>query len=339
MGMQRLLIVGVGSIGERHLRCAQRTKRVELAICEINVDLRQAVAQRYGIRETYGDLDSALALPPTAAAIYIPAHLHIPMAIQLVKAGIHVLIEKPLSTSGDGVDQLRQLVDDQSVVAAVAYVLRANPNLAALQETVNSCRFGPPLQLVATAGQNFPFYRPAYRNTYYKDRATGGGAIQDALTHLINAGEWLIGPVDRVLADAAHQMIPGVNVEDTVHVVARQQGIPACYALNQYQAPNEITVTVACERGTLRYESHKNRWRWMTEPGGAWHDEAGPTFERDDLFIKQLEVFFDAIEYGKPPLCTLQEGIQTLFANLAILKSLKNERWTHCLPTGEPTNL
>ncbi len=51
-----------------------------------------------------------------------------------------------------------------------------------------------------------------------------GGGNQNALTHLINAGEWLIGPVDRILADAAHQLLPGVDVEDTVHVIARQQG-------------------------------------------------------------------------------------------------------------------
>jgi predicted dehydrogenase len=338
MPKQRLLIIGVGSIGERHLRCAQHIEGVQPIICEIDAELRQAVAKRYGIRETFSELDSALAASPTAAAICVPAHLHVSIATRLVKTGIHVLIEKPLSTSSDGVEQLRELVADRGVVAAVAYIYRANPILFALREAVNSGRFGRPVQLVATAGQNFAFYRPAYRNTYYKNRATGGGAIQDALTHLINAGEWLIGPVDCVLADAAHQMIPDVTVEDTVHVISRQQGVPACYTLNQYQAPNEITITVVCERGALRYEAHENRWRWMTEPGNAWHDEACPTIERDSLFIKQLEVFFNAIEHSTPPLCTLEEGVQTLRTNLAILKSLQNAQWTNCVSTSHSKN-
>jgi predicted dehydrogenase len=153
--------------------------------------------------------------------------LHVPLATRLAAAGIHLLIEKPLSTSLDGIEDLVRNVAQQNIVAAVAYVHRANPNLAAARQAIQSGRFGRPVQLTSVTGANFPFYRPAYRDTYYRDRAHGGGAIQDALTHLINAGQWLIGPVERVLADAAHQVIPGVEVEDTVHVLARQQGIPA----------------------------------------------------------------------------------------------------------------
>ena len=70
---------------------------------------------------------------------------------------------------------------------------------AAMKAALDSGRFGRPVQLVAVCGQHFPTYRPAYREIYYRDRATGGGAIQDAITHVLNLGEWLIGPVDRLL--------------------------------------------------------------------------------------------------------------------------------------------
>jgi predicted dehydrogenase len=180
---------------------------------------------------------------------------------------------------------------------------------------------------VSVAGQHFPHYRPAYRDTYYKDRATGGGAIQDALTHIVNAVEWLVGPLHRCIVDAAHCALPSVEVEDTVHVLARHSDILAIYALNQHQSPNEITITVVCEKGTLRCELHKNRIRWMCEPGGEWHDEPGPKHERDDLFISQLQSFLDSIETGSPPLCTLDEGIQTLLSNDAMLRSLEEGKW------------
>jgi predicted dehydrogenase len=323
----RLLIIGLGSIGERHLRCALRTKRAEIIACEINHDLRQAITDRYNLCEVYDNFETALAACPTAAVICVPAHLHVSMAIRLAQAGVHVLIEKPLSTSLDGIDALLQTVEQTHVVAAVAYVHRANPALAAAHAAIHSGRFGMPVQLVVVSGQNFPFYRPAYRDTYYRDRASGGGAIQDALTHLINAGEWLIGPVDRVMADAAHQVLPDVEVEDTVHVIARQQGVLACYALNQHQAPNELTITVTCQKGTVRFELHEHRWRWMTEPGSSWHDELSMPLERDDLFLTQLQAFLDAIEHGHPPLCNLAEGVQTLRANLAILRSLDEAGW------------
>ena len=77
--------------------------------------------------------------------------------------------------------------------SGVAYVYRAHPALMEMKQALDHGRFGRPLQVVAVSGQNFPFYRPAYRQTYYADRATGGGAIQDALTHVVNAAEWLVG--------------------------------------------------------------------------------------------------------------------------------------------------
>src|SRR5439155_16743169 len=116
-----------------------------------------------------------------------------------------------------------------------------------------SGRFGKPLELVAVSGQDFAFYRPAYQSTYYARRSTGGGAVQDALTHILNAGQWCAGDIDRVVADAAHLKIEDVDVEDTVHVMARHGDVMASYALNQHQAPNETTITVICERGTVRF--------------------------------------------------------------------------------------
>jgi predicted dehydrogenase len=209
----------------------------------------------------------------------------------------------------------------------VAYVYRAHPALATMREALQSGRFGAPLQLVCTAGQNFSFYRPGYRQTYYRDRATGGGAVQDALTHIINAGEWLVGPVDRLVADIDHKALADVEVEDTVHVLTRHGSVMGCFSLNQHQAPNESTITVICERGTVRFEYHHSRWRWMTEPGAEWHDEPAVSLERDTLFTRQAESFLDAIDGTNSVLCSISEAAQTLRVNLAILASAQKRGW------------
>ena len=93
------------------------------------------------------------------------------------------------------------------------------------------------------------------------------------------------------------------------------------YTLNQHQAPNEITITIVCEKGTLRFELHKSRWRWMSEPGNDWHDEAIPPMERDDWFMLQETAFLDALEGKAKPLCTIEEAHQTLKVQLAAVKS------------------
>jgi predicted dehydrogenase len=325
--LHQVLIIGVGSIGERHLRCFQATGRAELSFVEINAALRQTVAERYGIRRAHACLESALAEHPEAAVIATPAPLHVPLATRLADSGIHVLIEKPLSTTLEGANRLRSIVQERRVIAAVAYVYRLHPALAAMRQALASGRFGRPVQLVAVCGQHFPTYRPAYRTIYYTDRASGGGAIQDALTHLIDAGEWLIGPVERLVTDAAHQVLEGVQVEDTVHVLTRQGSALGCYALNQHQAPDEMTITVICDRGTARCEFHHNRWQWMTQPGDAWHDEPIGPLERDTLFTLQANAFLDAVEHASDPPCSLDEGIQTLRVNLAALASADQSTW------------
>lgn len=322
----KLLVVGVGSIGERHLRCFLATGRAEAVFVEVNPTLRQTIAERYGVCG-FASLDEALATQPTVAVVAVPAHLHITIATQLAERGLHLLIEKPLSTSTDGIDHLQQIVRERGLIAGVAYVYRSHPLLTAMRTALQDGRFGRPVELIAVSGQHFPTYRPGYRQIYYTDRATGGGAIQDALTHVLNAGEWLLGPVERLVADAAHQVLEGVAVEDTVHLLARHGEVMASYSLNQHQAPNEFTLTVVCERGTIRWESHLNRLSWLTAPGADWQEERIAPLERDTLFVQQADQFLTAIEQRTPPACSLTDGLQTLRVNLAALASADGGGW------------
>ncbi len=324
--IHKLLVVGVGSIGERHLRCFLTTGRVEAVFVEVNPTLRQTIAERYGV-PGFASLEEALATHPTLAVVAVPAHLHIEIATQLAERGLHLLIEKPLSTSTTGVERLQQIVRERNLTAGVAYVYRSHPLLTAMRAAIQEGRFGKPVELIAVSGQHFPTYRPAYRQIYYKDRATGGGAIQDALTHVMNAGEWLLGPVERLVADAAHQVLEGVTVEDTVHLLARHGGVMASYSLNQHQAPNEFTLTIICERGAIRWESHLNRLSSMMATGGEWHEDRITPLERDTLFVRQANQFLTAVEEGTAPACPLQDGLQTLRVNLAALASADGAGW------------
>jgi predicted dehydrogenase len=259
--------------------------------------------------------------------------LHVPQARALVSAGLHVLIEKPVSTSEAGLAELADLVARKQAVCGVAYVMRVYPELQEMQARLRAGEWGRPLQVTVVSGQHFPTYRPAFRETYYTRHETGGGAIQDALTHLINLGEWLAGPITRLVCDADHLALPGVTVEDTAHVLARQRphdggpDVLASYALNQHQSPNETIVQMTCERGTVRCAVHAQRLEWMPTPQTDWQRrEFGPR-ERDDAFKAQAAMFLDAIEGTGPVACTLADGWQTLRVNLAALASVRNGTW------------
>ncbi|MFK7777907.1 MAG: Gfo/Idh/MocA family oxidoreductase, partial [Gimesia sp.] len=246
---------------------------------------------------------------------------------------LDIFIEKPLSTNFEGINELQTLLEEKQCKAAVAYVYRAHPALRAMKEALDSGKFGKPVQLVMVSGQHFPTYRPAYRDIYYKSRETGGGAVQDALTHSMNASEYLLGPVISLVADFSHQVLDGVDVEDTVHVITRQGSVLGNFSLNQHQAANESSITVICERGMLRFEFQKSWYRWITGPDTEWQVGFQETLERDSLFQTQAVAFLDYLDGLRPALCTLKEGAQTLAVNLSILNSVDQRSWIETADT------
>ncbi len=328
--MHRILVVGTGSIGERHARCLQKTERATVGIVEINDDLRKQVAERYGFEEVYSSLDEALTKQWDGAVVATPAQTHIPISMTLAEAGVNLLIEKPLATSTDGIEALVAKVKEKNLKTVVAYVYRAHPGLGAMRDKILSGDLGKPMHITVDCGQHFPTFRPAYREIYFTKRETGGGAIQDAITHMLNAGEWLVGPITKLVADADHKALEGVEVEDTVNVLARQgdDGVMGSYTMNMYQAPNRTVIKVVCDKGAAMFELHKDRWRWMDEPCGEWHDAGWDLADRDSWFVCQENAFMDVLEGKSEPLCTLEEGLQTLKVNLAALKSSdENSGW------------
>ena len=321
-----VLVIGCGSICERHVRTFLATGRTKVIACDTRPAIRQQMTERYGV-EVIADWTTAIADPAlTAVVVATPAPLHVAVSTRCLEAGRHVLCEKPLSLDLAGVDQLIATRDSSRRFAAVGYTLHFVPALQQAREFLQAGSFGPVRQVAVNTGQYFPQFRPAYREIYYRDHAQGGGAIQDALTHMANAIEWVVGPTSRVYCDAAHQVLEGVEVEDTVNVVARNGATMVNYALTQFQAVNETRWDFHADTGSVRVELNQQRWGRMARGETDWTWTAAPIAERDQLFVAQANAFLDGCE-GKPNLlCTLEEGARTLRFNLAALQSWRENR-------------
>lgn len=319
--MHSTLIIGCGSIGERHLRCFQKTGRCSVAACDTNPTLLATIKERYGV-EVFASLDAALAEARfDSVVICTPAHLHLPIAIKLLNLRLHVFIEKPLAIDTALVPQVREAIAQAQRFVAVAYVYHLMPWVANAREFLKQGELGKVLHVSSMSGQHFPTFRPAYRDIYYTRHELGGGAIQDALTHLVNAVEWLIGPCTRVYCDAAHQALEGVTVEDTVNVTSRHGQVLVSFAMTQFQTPNENTLLIHCENGSVKIETNHQRWGVMRRGDADWTWHQTPPQERDDMFIAQANAFLDGVEGRDTPLCTFEEAVQTLKFNQAALRS------------------
>lgn len=324
-----ILIVGGGSIGERHLRCFQEIGCTP-ALCEANDSRRQLIAERYHLSRTYARIDEATGQMWDGVVIATPAHLHVDHAISLAPATPALLIEKPLCTRLEDVARLRAGLVGK--VAQIAYVLRVHPATQRVRELLAENEIGPVHQVTITAGQHFPTFRPAYREIYYARRETGGGAIQDAATHLFDLLHYLVGPLDWVYCDCAHQALPDVAVEDTVHLIGRasQGRVLVSFALNQFMAPNETHVQLNGAQGSLALRLHKHRAGMFLHGDAGWTWTEPLVSERDDLFRAQAQSFLAAATGQMPPLCSLDEAALALAVNLAALESAERRMPVTC---------
>lgn len=324
---EKVLVIGTGSIGERHLRCFLETGRADICFCEPNEAQRTAIASRYPA-PGYASVEEAVdAESPTAAVICTPAPTHLPIATQLLRRGLALLIEKPLALSVGEAETFLRLSEVHSRPVLVAYVMHQCPPLIAAREVVRSGKYGPIRQVVVSQGQHFPTFRPAYRDIYYARHETGGGAIQDALPHLINAAEWVAGPINRLFCNAEHLVLEGVEVEDTVHLAGRSAD--RCLysiSLNQFQAPNETTLTFNCEKGSVRASLHERTLAEMPLGGTQWQTRTWPDVGRDAIFIQQAEQFLDACAGGKHLLSSVAEALQTLKVQVRAIESSRDRR-------------
>lgn len=326
--MHDILVVGAGSIGQRHIRCFLRTGRSRISVCDTDQTLLSRMQEDYNVSHVYENFTDSLLSQPEAVVLATPSDQHIPMAVQAAEAGCHLLIEKPLSTNFSGIEDLKKIVFQQQLEAKVGYTFRHYPLVAKVKEEIEQRSWGLPLQLNIVSGQHFPTHRPAYRSIYYARHESGGGAVQDGLTHFLDTAQWWLGPIDRLTGDMKNLSLKGVDVEDTINVMARHGDVLASYNFNQHQYPNESIFTLICERATLRLELFANRLRIMDRPDGEWRDEFNNAFQRDNAFVIQANSFLDAIE-GQPSIaCTLDEAKRTLNCQLALLEEAQQPpRW------------
>lgn len=315
-----ILVVGGGSIGERHVRCFQDIG-CTVALCDSNTERLREIAAKYHLARTFTDLQQATGDNWYGVVIATPANLHAGHAAAIANSTAALLIEKPLCTQLEDAVRLQSLMKDK--VVQVGYVLRFHPATQHVKQLLEEGAIGTLHEMTVTAGQNFASLRPAYRATYYKSHETGGGAVQDAATHLFDMVQFLAGPMDWIFCDYAHQQMADVEVEDTVHLTGRAGGgrVLVSIALNQFMAPNETHLQLNGARGSLAIRFHEHRAGMFTLDDTEWTWTEPLASERDDLFREQAQRFLAAAIGQEPPLCGLEDGVRALKVNIAALRS------------------
>ncbi len=327
---KRVLIVGTGGIGKRHVRGFLKTGRASLSVVEPVSDRLKDVLDSYSIEKGYADLSEVDFSTVDLAVICTPANVHIPLAQQIADRGVPFLLEKPLSVSLEGVDRLIQTVAEKHITARVAYVRRSSYELIAMHEHVQSGKIGNLRTCYMNASQEFPKYRPDYRETYYAREAMGGGAILDGASHFLDVLVWFFGRPTEVAAMYDRLELTGVECEDSCLISVRFEcGGMAQITMNQFQKPNVATIELIGTQGNLLMEH--SRVKFAADDSGQWetHDYMEgmtPLEAHENRFRMQADMMLDTIEGRPDHLSTLEDARLSLLMALAAKESYKTKR-------------
>lgn len=328
----RFLIAGLGSIGRRHLRNLVALGERDIVLYRTHQSsLPDDELSAFPV-ET--DLGAALARRPKAVIISNPTSLHLQVAIPAAQAGCHLLLEKPLSHSLQGIDELLAAVQLGGGQALIGFQFRFHPGLQTISRLLREGAIGRPLTAHAHWGEYLPGWHPweDYRRGYSARRDLGGGVIL-TLSHPLDYLRWLIGDVQAIWAFAGSLSDLNLEVEDTAEIGLRfADGTLGSVHLDYHQRPPAHNLLITGTRGTIRwdnadgavqlYQAGDSPESQASDPRAAWRTfPAPPDFERNHLFLAEMRHFLQVVRGEAKPLCTLEDGIQALRLALSAQES------------------
>jgi predicted dehydrogenase len=324
----KALLIGLGSIGRRHLRLL-----VEMIDCEIicwrsgKEQVLPGVDDKYEV-EAFDSLDQAISEKPDFAIIANPTSLHVETALALAKADIPFLIEKPVSDRMEGLDSLKEIVSEKNLPVLVGFQLRHHSGYKQLLELINSGEIGRPLNLQGCVGQYLPDWRPDvdYRQSYSAKKNFGGGVILD-LCHEIDIAISILGQVLRVSCICDHYSDLEIETEDMADITMEHQGRCVSHIhLNYLERDYMWVTTVMGSLGTITWDYGKGYVEIVRSGGTSqrWDNPVG--FERDWLFRDQLKHWLEVLNGKTPPLVNLDDGIVATQIALAAKRSSVEKR-------------
>ena len=314
--IKRILIVGLGSIGKRHLRLAREFfPKAKIAVLRHKVDLIIPEGADY----IFSTIDESLAFVPTLAVIANPSSFHLSTAMPLAEAGVHLLIEKPLSATSEGVIDLLKICEKKNVILAIGYNLRFLQSLQKFKLLLDGGVIGDIWSVRSEVGQYLPAWRPDsdYRQGVSSQYRLGGGVLLE-LSHEIDYLRWIFGEVDCVQAILTQQSDLEIDVEDTAHLflgfAANDNARPIVASLNlDFIRQDSTRVCIAIGKlGSLRWNGVTGTVELWALGTQSWQEIYRHYSTLDESYVAEWENFTTSIRQNSQPLITGLDGMKVL---------------------------
>jgi len=314
----RALVVGGGSIGKRHLRNLKALGSVELGLVETDSQKRAAIAKELGVSE-FADLSDGLNWSPDFVVVSTPSHLHAQQALQVVRGGYDVFVEKPLSHTPGGLAELSELVARKKLVSLVGCNMRFHPGPLKVKELIQEGHLGKLLFARIHAGSYLPSWRPGtdYRENYAAREETGGGCILDGI-HEIDLARWYLGDVREVFCVADHLSSLEISTEDVAVLLCRHSNSAVSEIhLDYVQKTYERGCRIVGEKGSIFWDFNSRQVRFHDANGQVTRFAQPEDWQLNQMYLDEMRHFLDCVRTRNTTTLSIPDAVgvmQIVFA-------------------------
>jgi len=318
MAVNRIVVVGCGSIGQRHARLLTRRPGIRVELCDTNADcLAEAIATS-GARTSYADFADVLKSQPDAVVIATPHAQHADQVIDALEAGIHVLCEKPMS---DTLADAQRIVDAalrSPCILDFGFTLHFHPGLNRIKAIVASGELGNIVHMHCRVGTYATLTSSRTRH-----QAGLTGALLFDYVHQPDVVYWLtkVEPAGVYMSAALSGELPLRSNPNVADILLDYDGsLRASIHLNYVQAPQRHEYEVVGDRTWAILDMEANVLRI------GRRDDAEVTTEqfavdRDQLFVAEHQAFLDTVEKRRAPESPAETAIVSMRVVDAAMRS------------------
>lgn len=310
----RILVVGLGSIGQRHARLLSERMDIELDICDMVPENRASTMTMLFNRQVneYSVFSEALKARPDLVFICVPNQFHVPIGLQAMESGADIFVEKPVSDTIESARMLVAAAEAGKRFMQVGYMLRLDEGLGKMKEIVDRGELGQLIGGRAMIGTYITLL-----NAKSNDREVRPNSLIVDYTHELDFIRWFFGDVSEIKAMSARlgdlKLKPRPNIFQMLFKM--ESGALVQVHMDYIQFPQRRIFEIYGDHGTLSYDFMTGEIRKFNfQKEHRWEDlSVLPITDRwDDLFRKEHKMIFERRTGGLPPLVSGRDGLQAL---------------------------
>jgi len=321
--MNKILVVGFGSIGQRHVENILSNYNAKVIVYTKRTDLKSY--QKKGVVVVHS-LDEAFTYKPNIGFVTNETSHHVEIAIKLANAGMDLFFEKPLSHSMHNVQRLYKIIQEKKLITQIGCNMRFHPCIQKIKKVVDGDILGRIISVQVESGSYLPDWHPYedYRVGYAARNDLGGGIALTCI-HELDYLYWFFGDVDKIFSITGKYSDLEVTADDlSVMILHFKNNIIGEVHLDYFQRPDFKSCKIKGTKGILYWDSISNTVKINSKSKKQWKTIFSlDHFERNTMYVKELHHFLKCTQKRTKTINDITTGIKILQVVLSAKKSSK----------------